>query len=125
MEVRKNMYEEIFIEYSTSIDELKMSARSTNALRRANIFTVLDLLNILDEDLPQIKNIGAKSVTEIREVRKNIQDGIGFKLVDNIEFNKIREETITEDIKSNTEKCPELCIPIEELHLSVRAYNSL
>lgn len=50
-----------------SIDELMLSVRSQNALRRAGIFTIGNLIDALSgEDLMKIRNLGAKSYREIK-----------------------------------------------------------
>lgn len=50
-----------------SIDELSLSVRSHNALRRAGIATLGDLIERLNEgDLKSIRNLGAKSFSEIQ-----------------------------------------------------------
>nr|YP_009252774.1 alpha subunit of RNA polymerase [Cymbomonas tetramitiformis]ANA56908.1 alpha subunit of RNA polymerase [Cymbomonas tetramitiformis] len=54
-------YEEILIE------DLKLSVRSYNCLKRSQIHTVSDLLNYSKENLLEIKNFGLKSADEIIE----------------------------------------------------------
>ncbi len=50
-----------------SIEELALSVRSYNALRRANIPTLGDLIELLNEGrLKSIRNLGAKSFSEIQ-----------------------------------------------------------
>lgn len=50
-----------------SIDELLLSVRSSNALRRSNISTLGELIAKLNEgDLKTIRNLGAKSISEIK-----------------------------------------------------------
>ena len=50
-----------------SIEELVLSVRSYNALRRANVTTLGDLIERLNEgDLKSIRNLGAKSFSEIQ-----------------------------------------------------------
>ena len=48
-----------------SIEALKLSGRSNNCLRKANINTVLDLLQYSVRDLLEIKNFGKKSAQEV------------------------------------------------------------
>ena len=50
---------------SLSIDELELSPRISNCLKRANIHTIADLLNYTQEDLLKIKNFGKKSVEQV------------------------------------------------------------
>ena len=50
-----------------SIEELVLSVRSYNALRRANVTTLGDLIERLNEGgLKSIRNLGAKSYSEIQ-----------------------------------------------------------
>lgn len=50
-----------------SIEELALSVRSYNALRRANVSTLGDLIERLNEGgLKSIRNLGAKSFREIQ-----------------------------------------------------------
>nr|UPO65358.1 RNA polymerase alpha subunit [Micrasterias americana] len=50
---------------SLSIDELELSPRISNCLKRANIHTIADLLSYTQEDLLKIKNFGRKSVEQV------------------------------------------------------------
>ena len=50
-----------------SIEEIGLSVRSLNALRRAEVLTVGDMLQHTEESLMQIRNLGRKSVQEILE----------------------------------------------------------
>jgi DNA-directed RNA polymerase alpha subunit len=56
---------------STSIDELEISARAYNSLKRAQINTVKDLLDYSQTDLLQIRNFGIKSANEVVEALHN------------------------------------------------------
>ena len=52
---------------NTSIEDLVLSVRSYNALRRANITTLGDLIERLNEGgLKTVRNLGAKSFSEIQ-----------------------------------------------------------
>jgi DNA-directed RNA polymerase subunit alpha len=48
-----------------SIEELDLSVRSNNCLRRAGINTVGDLINKSEDDLKKVRNLGTKSLEEI------------------------------------------------------------
>ena len=51
----------------SSIEELALSVRSYNALRRANVTTLGDLIERLNEGgIKSIRNLGAKSFSEIQ-----------------------------------------------------------
>jgi DNA-directed RNA polymerase subunit alpha len=50
---------------SVSVEELELSVRSYNCLKRANINSLSDLLKLSDFDLMNIKNFGKKSAEEV------------------------------------------------------------
>jgi DNA-directed RNA polymerase subunit alpha len=60
-----------------TIDDLELSARSSNCLKRAGIDSVSDLINRDLSDLIQIKNFGKKSADEINAKLK--QYGLSLK----------------------------------------------
>ena len=49
-----------------SIEELELSVRSSNCLRRANIDTVEKLTQRSEEDMIKVRNLGRKSLNEIK-----------------------------------------------------------
>ena len=49
------------------IEELDFSVRTYNCLKKANVLTIGDLLQISESELMQIRNFGKKSLTEVRE----------------------------------------------------------
>ncbi|MGB9820928.1 MAG: DNA-directed RNA polymerase subunit alpha [Pseudothermotoga sp.] len=53
--------------YSRKIDELELTIRSLNCLRRDKIETIGDLMKRTEEDLLKIKNFGPKSLDEIKQ----------------------------------------------------------
>ena len=48
-----------------SIDELELSVRSYNCLKRAGINTVGELVNKTPEDMMKVRNLGRKSLEEV------------------------------------------------------------
>ncbi|HIR53516.1 MAG TPA: DNA-directed RNA polymerase subunit alpha [Candidatus Onthovicinus excrementipullorum] len=48
-----------------SIDDLDLSVRSFNCLKRAGINTVEDLINKSEEDMMKVRNLGRKSMDEV------------------------------------------------------------
>lgn len=58
------------------IEELDLSVRSFNCLRRAQIYTVRDIISKSEEDLRGIRNLGQKSQEEI--IRKVMALGFDF-----------------------------------------------
>lgn len=59
------------------IEELQLSVRAYNCLKRAQINTVADLLDYSQEDLLEIKNFGQKSAEEVIEA---LQQRLGITL---------------------------------------------
>ena len=49
----------------TSIEELELSVRSFNCLKRAGIATVEDLTNRSESDMMKVRNLGKKSLDEV------------------------------------------------------------
>jgi hypothetical protein len=51
------------------VDDLQLSVRSHNALKRASLFTVESVINaVADGSMEKIRNLGRKSVSEIKTV---------------------------------------------------------
>jgi DNA-directed RNA polymerase subunit alpha len=50
-----------------SIDELELSVRSSNCLRRADIYTLEQLISKSEEDMSKVRNLGKKSLNEIKK----------------------------------------------------------
>ena len=108
-----------------SIDEIGLSNRSVNALHRVEIYTVGEMIELNEEFLHKIRNIGEKS---IEEICKKIQEYKILETNSNIEVPEDFDEWIMDEsnqqfiitwLRDNK-------IKIDELELlSVRAYNLL
>ena len=59
-----------------TIEELDLSVRSFNCLKRASINTVEDLINKTQEDMMKVRNLGHKSLEEV----VNKLDAMGLAL---------------------------------------------
>ncbi|MCL4495575.1 MAG: DNA-directed RNA polymerase subunit alpha [Firmicutes bacterium] len=59
------------------IEELDLSVRSFNCLKRAGINTVGELTNKSDEDMMKVRNLGKKSLEEVKE--KLVALGLGLR----------------------------------------------
>ena len=59
-----------------TIEELDLSVRSFNCLKRAGINTVEDLINRSEEDMMKVRNLGRKSLEEVMAKL----DSLGFSL---------------------------------------------
>jgi DNA-directed RNA polymerase subunit alpha len=64
-----------------TIEDLDLSVRSYNCLKRANINTVEDLVSKSEEDMMKVRNLGRKS---LEEVKKKLQE-LDLSLVENEE----------------------------------------
>ncbi len=53
--------------YETPIEELDLTTRTSNCLRRADITKIGQLLQMDQKDLLAVRNLGQKSIDEIRE----------------------------------------------------------
>ena len=62
-----------------SIDELELSVRAYNCLKRAGINTIADLLDKTIDDLGKVRNLGKKSIDEIAEKLSNHPGGFKLK----------------------------------------------
>ena len=63
-----------------TIEELDMSVRSFNCLKRAGIDTVEDLINRTEEEMMKVRNLGKKSLEEV--ILKLQSLGLELKHVD-------------------------------------------
>ena len=64
----------------TSIEELELSVRSFNCLKRAGISTVEDLTNRSENDMRKVRNLGKKSLDEV--IAKLHSLGLNFRQED-------------------------------------------
>lgn len=64
-----------------TIEELDLSVRSFNCLKRVNINTVEDLINKTDEEMLKVRNLGRKSLEEV--IHKLDQLGLSLKKEEN------------------------------------------
>lgn len=74
---QKNHRNDIAILRETSIDQLQIPVRASNCLKKAEIYTVLQLLDYTQEDLLKIKNLGKKSAEQILRA---LQQRFGYTL---------------------------------------------
>ncbi|MDI6828848.1 MAG: DNA-directed RNA polymerase subunit alpha [Armatimonadota bacterium] len=76
------------------IEELDFSVRTYNCLKKANILTIGELVQISEQDLMGIRNFGKKSLAEVKE--KLAQMGLSLK--------RIGGEPAAEEIESGEKK---------------------
>lgn len=71
---------------NTTIEDLDLSVRSFNCLKRAGISIVGDLTNRTEEDMMKVRNLGRKS---LEEVKKKLEEyGLSFKADENSYMNE-------------------------------------
>ena len=56
------------------IDELELSVRAFNCLKRAEINTIGELTDKTEDELTRVRNLGKKSVDEIKEKLSNFRE---------------------------------------------------
>ena len=74
--------------YNMPVDQLDLSVRTMNCLRRSGITTVGDLISKKPKELLKLRNFGQKSFHEIEERLK----GMGLSLAPQVELKKEKEE---------------------------------
>ena len=62
---------------SKPIEELELSVRSTNCLKRAGIHIVADLVDKTEDEMKKFRNLGSKSLEEIKNTMQQL--GVSFK----------------------------------------------
>lgn len=80
-----------------SIDELILSVRAYNCLRRAGIDTIGDLLNKTELDLHKVRNLGAKSIEEIKT--RLAEKGLRMKTEEEAEKERLEHEATLNEIR--------------------------
>ncbi|MFE5278254.1 DNA-directed RNA polymerase subunit alpha C-terminal domain-containing protein, partial [Bacillus cereus] len=60
-----------------TIEELDLSVRSYNCLKRAGINTVQELENKTEEDMMKVRNLGRKSLEEVKHKLEEL--GLGLR----------------------------------------------
>ena len=116
-----------------SIDDIGLSNRSRNALRRAGVHNVGDMLECTEENLCKIRNIGIRSIAEImdkiEEYRAYEEPGVAFEVIEgnDTDYSVLDwEEFVNSEDGENyvVEFFKTTKVDVLEL-LSARAYNLL
>ena len=66
------------------IDDLPLPARAINALKNSEISVVADLVQKTDEDLENVKNLGSKSIEEIKVALGALGLSLGMRIDPNL-----------------------------------------
>lgn len=77
------------------IEELELSVRAHNCLVNAGVKTILDLVNLQEEDVLKIKNFGRKSLNEVKASMKSL--GLTYDM-------NIKEEDVKRILQSRAKK---------------------
>jgi DNA-directed RNA polymerase subunit alpha len=81
------------------IDDLGLSVRALNSLKNSSIRTLRDLVELAEEDLLKVKNVGEKALSEIAELleREGLSFGMTFEDtgagIDTLEVVKVEDAT--------------------------------
>jgi DNA-directed RNA polymerase subunit alpha len=107
----------------TPISDFELSVRSRNCLRKMNINTIDDLLNITEAELLSYKNFGETSLKEI----KAILNSKGLRLGMALEEKELTfgESTVQDTLEYEGEEQSPLKNSADDLQLSVRARKCL
>lgn len=102
----------------TPISDFELSVRSRNCLKKMNINTLGDLLNITEAELLSYKNFGETSLREIKQILETKALHLGQAVDDgSLPVEEANEPEEQENSMANK--------PVEELQLSVRAQKCL
>jgi DNA-directed RNA polymerase subunit alpha len=66
------------------LEDLPLPARAINALKNHEILVVADLVQKTDEDLEQVKNLGSKSIDEIKTALASLGLSLGMRIDPNL-----------------------------------------
>lgn len=69
---------------SKTLEELALPARAVNALKASDILTVADLVQKTDEELENVKNLGSKSIEEIKVALAGLGLSLGMRIDPNV-----------------------------------------
>ena len=105
----------------TPITDFELSVRSRNCLKKMNIRTLSDLLNITETELLSYKNFGETSLKEI----KAILDSKGLRLGMALEEKQIPVSLSTDRPSDNNNDEGLFSKSVDDLQLSVRARKCL
>ena len=104
----------------TPISDFELSVRSRNCLRKMNIVTLSDLLNISEAELLSYKNFGETSLREIKALLETKGLHLGMALEEKLSPGEISDLSVSE---AKDEQL--LSKSIDDLQLSVRARKCL
>jgi len=104
-----------------AVEELELTARTYNSLKRGNIHTLLDLAGKSEENLLNIKNFGSKSVSEVRDAIERLGLAFPFAASAIAGHHHLGEQAESEAPLSSTARIGD----VKDLGLSPRTVNCL
>ena len=105
----------------TPISDFELSVRSRNCLKKMNIETIGDLLNITEAELLSYKNFGETSLREI----KIILEAKGLRLGMALEEKQLASAEVSDQSATEDEDEKLVSKSVDDLQLSVRARKCL
>jgi DNA-directed RNA polymerase subunit alpha len=105
----------------TPISDFELSVRSRNCLKKMNIETISDLLNITEAELLSYKNFGETSLREI----KIILEAKGLRLGMALEEKQLASAEVSDQSATEDEDEKLVSKSVDDLQLSVRARKCL
>jgi DNA-directed RNA polymerase subunit alpha len=105
----------------TPISDFELSVRSRNCLKKMNIETISDLLNITEAELLSYKNFGETSLREI----KIILEAKGLRLGMALEEKQLALAEVSDQSATEDEDEKLVSKSVDDLQLSVRARKCL
>ena len=107
------------------LNDFTLSVRTTNCLYNEDIVSLKDLIQKTEEDMLQIRNMGRKSLDELKALLTEMDLSFGMQM---IEYNHKQAEKIF-----STHDCPFMISPtdsrllkhVDSLDLSIRSINCL
>jgi DNA-directed RNA polymerase subunit alpha len=103
----------------TPISDFELSVRSRNCLKKMNIDTIGDLLNITEAELLSYKNFGETSLREVKTILESKNLRLGMALEDKPEQPPELSDRITSEEQEVLNKS------VDDLQLSVRSRKCL
>ena len=104
----------------TPISDFELSVRSRNCLKKMNLITLGDLLNISEAELLSYKNFGETSLREIKALLDTKGLHLGMALEEKLSATETTDMGVAEDKDEQL-----LGKPIDDLQLSVRSRKCL
>ena len=109
-----------------TIDKIGLSFRSHNALRRAGIHTIAELLEYDRGKLREIQQLGAKSTSEINNVLDTLTfESGGYRTLSVDETNALESGMSEIPMFRGADGLLRVDFLLEEIGLSIRSYNAL